>query len=168
MADVVVEHPNREKAGSKLAKAAVVLLLVASAALVAVITAGRWSQLQGAQPAAFAYVIVCLVIAWYVSRWNRGVLPVAAALAILFAVIAAVAAPAWFARDEAGFGEPALEPGILGVLTLILVPVQLLLTAFAMRGFAQKWNVEVEHRRQDPRADAPGRGASGGFGPAGA
>jgi len=33
------------------------------------------------------------------------------------------------------------------VLTLILVPVQVLLLAFAMRGFAQKWNVEVERRR---------------------
>jgi hypothetical protein len=27
---------------------------------------------------------------------------------------------------------------------LILVPVQLLLVAFAMRGFQQQWNVEVE------------------------
>ncbi len=168
MADVVVEHPNREKAGSKLAKAAVVLLLVASAALVAVITAGGWSQLQGAQPAAFAYVIVCLVIAWYVSRWNRGVLPVAAALAILFAVIAAVAAPSWFARDKAGFDDPALAPEILGVLTVILVPLQLLLLAVAMRAFAQKWNVEVEHRRQDPRSGPAGTPTGGGLGPAGA
>jgi len=29
-------------------------------------------------------------------------------------------------------------------LTFILVPVQLLLIAFAMRGFQQAWNVEVE------------------------
>lgn len=59
-------------------------------------------------------------------------------LAVLFAVVAAVAAPAWFARDKVGFDAPLLEPGTLGLLTLILVPVQVLLLAFAMRGFAQK------------------------------
>jgi hypothetical protein len=117
---------------------------------------------------AFAYILVYLVMAWYVSRWNRGVLPVAAALAILFAVIAAVAGPAWFARDEAGFDDPALDPGILGLLTLILVPVQVLLLAFSMRGFAQKWNVEVEHRRHDGAAGPPRAATSGDFGPAGA
>ncbi len=79
-----VEHPNREKASSKAMKAAVVLLLLVSALLIAVITAGGWSELQGAQPVAFAYILVYLVMAWYVSRWNRGVLPVAAALAVLF------------------------------------------------------------------------------------
>ena len=146
MADVVVEHTNRDKVESKATMMAVILLLVASAVLILIITLGGWSQLQGAQPVAFAYALVYLVIAWYVVRWNRGVLPVAAALALLFAVIAAVAAPAWFARDEAGFDDPALAPGLLGLLTVILVPVQLLLTAFAMRGFTQKWNVEVEHR----------------------
>ena len=57
-------------------------------------------------------------------------------LAVLFAVVAAVAAPAWFARDKVGFDAPLLEPGTLGLLTLILVPVQVLLLAFAMRGFA--------------------------------
>ena len=66
-------------------------------------------------------------MAYYVTRWNRGVLPVAAALAVLFMVIAIVAAPGWFERDKAGFDDPALEPGILGLLTLILIPVQLLL-----------------------------------------
>ena len=72
--------------------------------------------------------------------------PVAAALAVLFAVIAAVSGPAWFDRDKVGFDTPTLEPSILGLLTVILVPVQLLLLAFAMRGFSQKWNVEVEVR----------------------
>ena len=167
MADVVLEHPNRDKAESKATRAGVILLLVASAVLVAVITAGGWSELQGAQPVAFAYILVYLVMAWYVFRWNRGVLPVAAALAVLFAVIAAVAGPAWFARDKAGFDAPALEPGTLGLLTVILVPVQLLLLAFAMRGFAQKWNVEVEHRRADHAAGRHPTGG-GGLGPAGA
>lgn len=125
-------------------KGAVTFLLLGSALLIAVITAGGWSELQGAQPVAFVYILVYLVMAFYVSRWNRGVLPVAAALALLFAVVAAVAAPAWFARDKGGFEDPALDPAILGLLTLILVPVQLMLMLASMRAFSQKWNVEVE------------------------
>ncbi len=145
MADVFVEHPNREKPESKVTKAAVIVLLIASAALVAIITAGGWSELQGAQPVAFAYILVYLIMAFYVARWNRGVLPVAAALAVLFAVIAAVSGPAWFDRDKAGFADPPLDEGIIGVLTALMVPLQLLLVAFAMSGFRQAWNVEVEH-----------------------
>jgi protein-S-isoprenylcysteine O-methyltransferase Ste14 len=144
MADAVLLHPNRDKAESKATRAAVILLLVVSAVLIAVVTLGGWSELQGAQVVSFAYIVVYLAMAYFVSRWNRGVLPVAAALAILFAVVAAVAGPAWFERDKAGFDDPALEPSILGWLTIILVPVQLLLIAFAMRGFQQQWNVEVE------------------------
>jgi hypothetical protein len=34
-------------------------------------------------------------------------------------------------------------------LTAILVPLQLLLIAFAMRAFAQKWNIEVEVTRDE-------------------
>jgi amino acid transporter len=149
MADTVVIYPNRDKPESKATKAAVVLLLLVSAALVLIVTLGGWSQLQGAQVVSFAYVIVFVAMAYFVSRWNRGVLPVAAAIAILFAVVAAVAGPAWFERDKEGFDDPALEPSILGLLTLILVPVQLLLIAFALRGFQQQWNVEVEVTREE-------------------
>ncbi len=144
MADTVLAHPNRDKAESKATRAIVVLLLLVSALLILVVTAGGWSQLQGAQIISIGYIVVYLVMAFYVARWNRGVLPVAAALAVLFAVVAAVAAPAWFERDKAGFEDPALDPGLLGLLTAIIVPVQLLLIAFAMRGFQQQWNVEVE------------------------
>ena len=96
------------------------------------------------------------------DRWNRGVLPVAAGLAILFAVVAAVAGPAWFERDKAGFDDPALEPSILGLLTIILVPVQLLLVAFAMRGFQQQWSVEVEVRPDEAERHRRGDDSSGG------
>ncbi len=161
MSELTIEHPNRDKAESKATKAIVVLLLLVSAGLVLVITLGGWSELQGAQPIAFAYVIVSLVMAYYVSRWNRGVLPVAAALAVLFAVIAAVAGPAWFDRDKVGFDNPTLEPSILGLLTVILVPVQLLLLAFAMRGFSQKWNVEVEVSSDSPGGHEPPPDESG-------
>jgi protein-S-isoprenylcysteine O-methyltransferase Ste14 len=144
MADKVLLHPNRDKAEAKATRAGVVLLLLVSAGLIAVVTFGGWSQLQGAQIVSFAYILIYVVMAYFVSRWNRGVLPVAAALAILFAVLAAVAAPGWFERDKVGFDDPTLEPSILGLLTVIIVPVQLLLIAFAMRGFQQQWNVEVE------------------------
>jgi presenilin-like A22 family membrane protease len=141
---VTIRHPNREKVESKATKAMVVLLLVASAALVAIITGGGWSDLQGAQFVAIASVLIYLLMAYYVARWNRGVLPVASALAILIAVLAAIAAPAWFARDKAGLHDPALPPSLLGLLCIVLVGVSLLLIAFAMRGFQQAWNVEVE------------------------
>ncbi len=144
MAETRLEHPNQDKAESKATRAAVVLLLVTSAALVAIITLGGFAELQGMIPLAAAYVIIFLVVAFFVMRWNRGVLPVAAAAAILLAVFAAVAAPAWFARDKTGFDTPALEPSILGLLTVILIPVSVLLIAFALRGFQQEWNVEVE------------------------
>jgi hypothetical protein len=149
MADTVLIHPNRDKAEAKATKFAVILLLLASAALILIITLGGWSQLQGAQVVSFGYVVVYVLMAFFVARWNRGVLPVAAGLAILFAVVAAVAGPAWFERDKTGFEDPALEPGILGMLTIILVPVQILLIAFAMRGFQQQWNVEVEVTRDE-------------------
>jgi hypothetical protein len=141
---VQIHHPNRDKPESKATKAAVTLLLLTSAGLTAVITFGGWDALQGAEAGGIAYMLIYVLMAFYVARWNRGVLPVAAALAVLFGVIALVAAPGWFERDKPGFDDPALEPGILGLLTLILIPVQLLLIAFALRGFNQEWNVEVE------------------------
>jgi len=156
MADTVVAHPNRDKAESKATRAAVILLLLTSAALVAVVTLGGWSELQGAQIVAIAYVAVYLLFAYYTAQWNRGVLPVAAALAILLAVVAAVAGPAWFSRDKDGFDSPdgalifpGLEPSILGLLAIIIVPVQILVIAFGMRGFSQEWNVEVEVARDE-------------------
>jgi lysylphosphatidylglycerol synthetase-like protein (DUF2156 family) len=158
--DIVIVHPNRQGAEAKATKAAVTLLLVASAAVTAIITIGGWSKLEGAQIWAIFYVVIYLVIAFYVARWTRGVLPVAAALAILFAVVAVVAAPAWFDRDKAGFVDPALPPGILGLLTLILVPLQLLLIAFAMRAFSQKWNIEVEVTRDEAQRRYGGTGTA--------
>jgi len=98
------------------------------------------------------------VIAFYVARWNRGVLPVAAALAIVLLIFAAVAGPGWFDRDKTGFEDPALDSGLLGLITLLIVPVQLLLIAFAMRGFQQEWNVEVERRIEPPTHAAPAAG----------
>jgi len=160
MADTVLVHPNRDKPEARATRAVVMLLLITSAALILIVTLGGWTELQGMQIVSFLYVFLYLLMAYFVGKWNRGVLPVAAALAILFAVVAAVAGPAWFDRDKDGFNNPALEPSILGMLTLILVPVQLLLVAFAMRGFQQQWNTEIEVSRDE--ADRYGPDARGG------
>jgi hypothetical protein len=137
-------RPNRDKAASKATKAVVILLLLASAGLVLIVTVGGWSRLAGAQPVQVFYILVYLLMAYYVARWNRGVLPIAAALAMILGIFAAIAGPAWFARDKTGFTDPSLPAGALGLITLLIIPVQLLLIAFAMRGFQQAWNVEVE------------------------
>jgi len=161
--DVVIEHPNRDKASSKSTKAIVILLLLVSAGLVAVITIGGWDALQGAQPVQIAYVLLYLVLAYFVVNWNRGVLPVTAALAIIMLIFAAVAAPGWFARDKDGYTDPAMTAEMLGMLTLVVIPIQALLIAFAMRGFSQGWNVEVERRMDGsvvaPASATPSRGA---------
>lgn len=151
MGEPVIYHPNRDGAEAKATKAIVVLLLLVSAALVLIITLGGWSALQGAQPFAFVYVFLNLLFAYYVSRWNRGILTVAAAFAVLFGVLALVAGPSWFARDKDGFADPAMDPAMLGLLTFVLVPVQALLVAFCARAFSQKWNVEIEVDPDDPK-----------------
>ena len=85
-----------------------------------------------------------IVFAFLVMRWSRGILPVAAALAVILAIFAAIAAPDWFARDKPGLDSPALPEDLLGLLTLILIPVQLVLVAVSMIGFNQEWQVEEE------------------------
>jgi|SRR4051795_3526670 hypothetical protein len=155
---VIIEHPNRDKATSKVTRAIVVVLLLVSAGLVTLISIGGWDAIEGAKPLQVAYIVLYLVIAFFVMRWSRGVLPVAAALAIVLMIFAAVSAPAWFDRDKTGFTDPALDADILGLLSALLVPVQLLLIAFAMSGFRQKWNVEVERDDEPPPERAEGRG----------
>jgi hypothetical protein len=157
MADdgVRIEHPNRGKASSKVTRLIVFALLIASAVLMAIISWGGWDTIEGAKPLQIGYILIYLLIAVLVLRWSRGVLPLAAALAVILLIFAAVSAPAWFDRDKAGFSDPTLDEGVLGLLTALLVPVQILLIAFAMSGFRQAWNVEIE-QRSDGDDDRPG------------
>ena len=77
-----IEHPNQEKAANKATKAVVILLLLASVGLMLIVTsvAGRsWPDAE----VLIGYMLVYLVMAFYAARWNRGVLPVVAALAII-------------------------------------------------------------------------------------
>jgi presenilin-like A22 family membrane protease len=156
--DTRIEHPNRDKASSKVTKLIIVVLLLASAGLLVIITWGGWDTLEGAKPLQIAYILLYLLMAFLVLRWSRGILPVSAALAIILLIFAAVSAPGWFDRDKTGFTNPTLDEGVLGLLTALLVPVQILLIAFSMSGFRQAWNVEVEHEaeereREDERAE---------------
>ena len=156
---VTITHPNRDKPAVQATRVIVVVLLLISVGMVLIVTAGGWSVLEGAVWVQIAYIAVYLTMAFFAARWNRGVLPVAAALAVFLAIFALVAGPSWFARDKAGFAQPSLNVELLGVITLLIAPVQLLLIVFAMRGFNQGWNVEVERRDpgalRDPYAAAP-------------
>ena len=154
--DVRIEHPNRKKAASKITRLIVVVLLLASAGLLAIVTWGGWDTLEGAKPLQIAYILLYLLMAFLVLRWSRGILPVASALAIIMLIFAAVSTPQWFDRDKAGFTDPTLDEGLIGLLTALMVPLQILLIAFAMSGFRQAWNVEVEHHPDDE--DEPDRG----------
>ncbi len=139
-------RPNREKAETKTMKAVVALVFLISAGLLVLVTLGGWRHLEssGVGIITLAWALLYVVFALLVLRWNRGVLPVAAALAIIMAIFAAIAAPHWFARDKPGLDSPALPEDLLGLLTLVVVPVQLVLVAVAMVGFSQNWHVEEE------------------------
>jgi hypothetical protein len=145
-------RPNREKAESRTTKALVSLVLVISAVLLIVITLGGWERLQSTSVAAISLIwaFLYLVFAYLVSRWNRGILPVASALAIILAIFAAVAAPGWFERAKDGLSSPALPEELLGLLTVIVIPIQLVLILIALIGFNQEWHVEEERPTGSP------------------
>ncbi|MGH2970145.1 MAG: hypothetical protein ACRDK0_13950 [Solirubrobacteraceae bacterium] len=154
-----IERPNRKKASSRLTRMIVFVLLLASAGLLGIISWGGWGTLEGAKALQISYIVLYLMMAFFVLRWSRGVLPVASALAIIMLIFAAVSTPQWFDRDKLGFADPTLDEGILGLLTALMVPLQLLLIAFAMSGFRQAWNVEVERPVDDrDRGDRGDRG----------
>src|SRR5215213_2738283 len=150
-------RPNREKPEAKSTKALVVFLLLVTAALTLVITLGGWSRLEGGKIFALLYVVLFVLFAYLVARWSRGVLPVVSALAIILAIFAGISAPAWFDRSKPGLSGPALPDDLLGLLCLVLVPVQVILIAVAMVAFNQEWHVEEERPIGDelPPAEPP-------------
>ncbi|MGH2904175.1 MAG: hypothetical protein ACRDK7_11425 [Solirubrobacteraceae bacterium] len=158
---VVVTHPNRDKPVVQGTRAVVILLLLASIALLIINTVGGWKVLQGGRPVQLGFILVYILMVISAARWSRGVLPLAAALGVLLTIFALVAAPSWFERNEAGFAHPLLNSGLIGVVTLLIIPIQILLIVFALRGFNQGWNVEVE--RHDPSAGAPTDSTPGGY-----
>ena len=60
------------------------------------------------------------------------------------------------ARDKSGFATPGLlfggtglDADVLGLITLLVVPVQVLLIGFSMQAFRQDWHVEEEVPRAE-------------------
>ena len=152
----IIVYPNRYKRSSQIAKALVVAVLLLSAAVMLAITIGGWSRLDGMTPLSFAWVLVYLVIAFYIWRWARGLLPVAASLATLLLIPALVAfvgfgGTSWSQRADPGygsihtlFGGAGFSASTLSLLTILLIPIQLALIGVCVRAFMQAWNIEVE------------------------
>ena len=104
------------------------------------------------------YGLFYAFFAFLVFRWNRGILPVAAALSILLAIFCAVGADSWFARDKSGFNEGLIPSSLIGLLVIILGLLQFVLIAAALYGFNQEWHVEEERligSSEDYGAGAP-------------
>ena len=158
-----VIHPNRDKAVCKVTRLLVVLILLVSVALMLALTIGGWSKLQGLKPVNVIWCLLYIIVAVFIFRWSRGLLPLAAAMAILLLVIAAIAGTglagtSWFDRNHTGFGAAnslfgggGLGADTLGALTVLLIPVEILLIVLAMIGFAQGWNVELEVTEEEAR-----------------
>jgi lysylphosphatidylglycerol synthetase-like protein (DUF2156 family) len=140
-------HPNREKADVITTKFVIVFLMLATAAIAALVTITGFSLLSGGG----AMGVICLIFAglyalfaYRVSRWSRGVLPVAASLSTILAIFCAVGANSWFARDKDGFEEALIPVPLIGLLVLILLLIQILLIVVCFYGFSQDWHVEEE------------------------
>ena len=143
------------------------LLLLVSAALILIVVIGGWSVLVGGSTYGIIGIIfaaVYVLIAVMVFRWSRGALTVTIAFSVLLLIFCAVGAGSWFARDKPGFAEPALPSDLIGLLVLILIPVQLMLAVAAAISFTQEWHVEEERFLGEgegvPREVKASRGAS--------
>jgi hypothetical protein len=173
----VVVHPNRDRRACKVTRAFVVLLLLVSVALMLTVTIAGWNKLQGMTPVNFAYCAIYLVMAFFIARWSRGLLPLAAVLGVLLLAFAAIASvgltgTSWFDRTHGAYagaqalgGGSGLSAGALGAFVMLLVPVELALSLVAVVGFTQGWNVEQEVPQPDagrrgPKPLAPGAHAS--------
>jgi hypothetical protein len=140
-------HPNREKPEVAATKFVVGLLMAATAAIAALVTITGFSLLSGSGGMGLICLIFALlyaVFAFFVFRWNRGVLPVAASLSMILAIFCAVGADSWFARDKAGFDEALIPVPIIGLLVIVLLLLQIVLIAACFYGFSQDWHVEEE------------------------
>jgi len=152
--DVEIEHPNRKKASSKLARLIVFVLLIASAVLLIIGSLGGWGETQGARGLQIAMILVYLVLAFFLLRWSSGMLPMAAALGIFTGIFALVSAPGWFDRDKNGFATTSIGPDVMGLLCIIIALVQVLLIVASLYAFRQGWGVEVERKADGSSGNA--------------
>jgi hypothetical protein len=140
-------RPNREKAESITTKFVLVFLLAATAVITAIVTITGFSLMTGGGGMGVVCLIFALLYAFFaflVFRWNRGILPVAAALSMILAIFCAVGADSWFARNKDGFEEALIPVPLIGLLVIVLVILQLITIAIALYAFNQNWHVEEE------------------------
>ena len=160
-------HPNREKAEVVTTKFVIAFLMLATAVIAALVTIGGFSLLSGSGGMGVVCLIFAVLYAFFaflVSRWSRGILPVAASLSMILAIFCAVGAESWFARDKAGFDKALIPVPLIGLLVVILLLLQIVLIAACFYGFSQDWHVEEERpigsgedygAGAPPSADAP-------------
>jgi hypothetical protein len=140
-------RPNREKAESITTKFVLVFLLAATAAIAGLVTITGFSLMTGGGGMGIVCAIFAILYAFFaflVARWNRGILPVAAALSMILAIFCATGADSWFARDKTGFSDALIPVPLIGLLVVILAVLQLVLIAVALYAFNQNWHVEEE------------------------
>ncbi len=154
-------RPNREKAESVTTKIVLVILLFATSVIAVLIAITGFSLMSGGTAMAVMTLIYGLLYAFFaflVARWNRGILPVAAALSMILAILCAVGANSWFARDKTGFEDGVIPVTVIGLLVVVLALLQIVLIAVALYGFNQEWHVEEERligSSEDYGAGAP-------------
>src|SRR3954471_4011816 len=120
-------RPNREKVESVTTKVVLVFLLAATSIIALIIGIAGFSLMTGGTGMAVITLIYGLLYAFFaflVARWNRGILPVVAALSMILAIFCAVGANSWFARDKAGFEDVLLPVGLIGVFVVVLALLQ--------------------------------------------
>lgn len=171
-----VIHPNRDRTICKLTRIFVVIVLLISVALMLAVTVGAWSKLEGMTPVNFIWCAIYLVMAFFIARWARGLLPIAGVLGLLLLAIALIASAgfggtSWFDRSNSSYaaahalgGGHGLGSATIGTLVLLLVPVEVVLILVAIAGFAQGWNVELEVPDEEAAARRRSRGAGTPFG----
>ena len=159
-------RPNREKAEAITTKFVLVFLLLATAAISGLVTIAGFSLMTGGSGMGVICLIFALLYAFFaflVARWNRGILPVAAALSTILAIFCATGADSWFARDKPGFEDALIPVPLIGLLVLILLILQLITIGVALYAFNQNWHVEEERpigSGEDYGAGAPPEGGA--------
>ncbi|MGE4425946.1 MAG: hypothetical protein AB7G37_05775 [Solirubrobacteraceae bacterium] len=159
----IVTYPNREKASSQVTRLAVVVVLLVSTLLLAWQTKRGWDLLEDAKQLHFVFMAVNLIFMIQVLRWSRGVLPMAAAIATFIGIFAFVSIGSWYSRDAVGFREQALSAD-LGLLTQVILGVQVVVVLVTIFAMSQNWQTEVEVHADNP--DHPEYQHSGGGGTA--
>jgi hypothetical protein len=153
--EVEIRHPNREKPESNTARLGTFALLILSGLMMLVIAIGGWGTMTSGKPSLVLIMILYFVFAYLVWIWNRGVLPVSAGAATVVLIFALIAGPGWFQRGGEGFEAATIPESVLGMLTLGLIPVQMLLIVISVWAFTQEWNVEEEVTVSRPHDQGP-------------